>query len=76
MAGRFSPDEGTCVIHQLLSHYAHSHPVSFMRNNDQRRDGLPNDVDKTYLPGVLRWLADLIDGASEAYRHLPSGVRE
>jgi hypothetical protein len=76
MGDRYAPDNDTWTIHQFLSHYAHSHPVSFMRNDDQRRDGLANDIDKMYIPGVLRWLASSIEGAIEAYGHIPSGLWE
>jgi hypothetical protein len=76
MGDRYAPDNDTWTIHQFLSHYAHSHPVSFMRNDDQRRDGLANDTDKEYVPGVLRWLASSIEGAIEAYGHIPSGLPE
>jgi hypothetical protein len=47
-----------------------------MRNDDQRRDGLANDIDKMYIPGVLRWLTLSIEGATEAFSHLPSGLQE
>lgn len=76
MGDRYAPDNDTWTIHQFLSHYAHSHPVSFMRNDDQRRDGLANDTDKMYIPGVLRWLTSSIDGAIKAYGHIPSGLPE
>jgi hypothetical protein len=76
MGDRYAPDNDTWTIHQLLSHYAHSHPVSFMRNDDHRRDGLANDTDKMYIPGVLVWLTSSLEGAIEAYGQIPSGLPE
>ena len=76
MEDRYASDNDTWTIYQFLSHYAHSHPVSFMRNDDRRRDGLPNDTDKMYITGILRWIASSIEGAIEAYRQIPSGLPE
>ena len=73
MGERYAADDGVWVKYQFLSHYSHSHPVSFMRNDDQRRDGLPNDTDKLYIPSTLIWLAPLIEGAIKAYGELPIG---
>jgi hypothetical protein len=58
------------------SHYAHGHPFAFVRNDDQRRDGLANEVDKMYMPGVLRWLASLPEDAKAAYGQVPAGPPE
>jgi len=74
MGDKYSLQEGTWTIYQFLSSYAHSFPVSFMRNNDSRRDGLPNDKDKMYIPGVLRWLAILLDHAAQSYLGIPTGI--
>lgn len=73
MGDKYAPSEHTWVFYQLLSSYVHSHPVGFMRNSEERRDGLANDTDKMYIPGVLSWLATLLDGATIAFRHVPAG---
>jgi hypothetical protein len=67
MGDRYAPDESTWVIFEFLSCYTHSHPMSFMRNNEDRRDGLANDLDKMYMPGILRWATSLIEAARNAY---------
>ncbi|SFS10859.1 hypothetical protein SAMN05421771_1858 [Granulicella pectinivorans] len=74
MGNKFSPDADSWVIYDFLSTYAHSLPVSFMRNSDDRRDGLQNDVDKMYTPGVLTWLAALLDHARSTYLGVPTGM--
>ena len=76
MGNKYSPDESTWTIYQFLSSYAHSFPVSFMRNNDNRRDGLQNDTDKMYIPGVLTWLATLLDHAAKSYLGIPTGIMD
>jgi hypothetical protein len=76
MGERYSPDNDTWPIYQFLSQYTHSHPVSFMRNDDKRRDGLANDMDKMYLPDLLRWLTKSIELAIEDYCHMPSGLSD
>jgi hypothetical protein len=76
MGDKYSPDESTWTIYQFLSGYAHSFPLSFMRNNDSRRDGLQNDTDKMYIPGVLTWLASLLDSATKSYMGIPSGIMD
>ncbi len=75
MTDKYATEEGTWAIYQMLSNYTHSYPISFMRNDDRRRDGLSNETDKMYIPGVLRWLASLIDGAIKGYNEMPSHVR-
>lgn len=72
MGERYAPGEETWIVFQLLSHYTHGHPMSFMRNDDERRDGLPNDKDKTYIAGVLTWLASALEGATNAYGEIPA----
>lgn len=74
MGDKYAPAENTWAIYQLLSSYAHSYPVGFMRNDSDRRDGLPNKKDKTYIPGVLSWLATLLDSATKAFLQIPAGV--
>lgn len=74
MGNRFSPNEDTWTVYDFLSTYAHSFPVSFMRNTDERRDGLQNDKDKMYIPGVLTWLATLLDHARNTYLGVPTGM--
>jgi hypothetical protein len=75
MADKYATEEGTWAIYQMLSNYTHSYPISFMRNDDRRRDGLSNEKDKVYIPGVVRWLASLIDGAIKGYNEMPNHVR-
>jgi hypothetical protein len=74
MGEKFATGDETWVQFQLLSNYAHSYPVGFMRNDEDRRDGLPNDTDKRYIPGVLFWLSSLLEGATGAFLALPSGI--
>ncbi len=74
MGARYVPSGETWVFYQFLSSYTHSHPMGFMRNSEDRRDGLPNDTDKIYIPGVLSWLATLLDGTVEAFKQVPAGV--
>ena len=74
MGDKYARSEETWVFYQLLSSYAHSHPIGFMRNSEERRDGLPNDTDKMYIPGVLSWLATLLDGATVAFQQIPAGL--
>jgi uncharacterized protein DUF5677 len=74
MGDKYSTSEHTWATYQFLSNYAHSHPVGFMRNSDERRDGLPNEPDKMYIPGVLYWLSTLLDEATKAFRRIPAGI--
>jgi hypothetical protein len=76
MGDKYAPSEHTWAFYQLLSSYAHSHPIGFMRNSEERRDGLPNETDKTYVPGVLSWLATLLDDATKVFQQIPAGVSE
>jgi hypothetical protein len=74
MSEKYANDESTWVIHQLLSHYAHSHPLSFIRNDENRRDGLANRLDWMYIPGILRWLISLLEDAAKAYGQVRIGL--
>ena len=74
MGEKYAPAEGTWATYQLLSSYAHSHPLGFMRNSEERRDGLPNETDKIYIPVALSWLARLLADATSAFRQIPCGV--
>jgi hypothetical protein len=75
MGEKYAPAEPACwVYYQFLSSYAHSHPVGFMRNSDNRRDGLENDADKIYIPGLLSWLAELLDASTKAFQQIPAGA--
>jgi hypothetical protein len=75
MSDKYANDESTWVIHQLLSHYTHSHPLSFIRNDESRRDGLANRLDWMYIPGILRWLISLLENAAKAYGDLRIGLQ-
>ena len=74
MVERFSPEPETWAVFQFLSHYTHSHPVSFLRNDERRRDGLSNEVDGMYLPLLLERITPALSGAIMAYARVPSGV--
>lgn len=74
MGEKYAPSGDTWVFYLFLSSYTHAHPMGFMRNSEDRRDGLPNDTDKMYIPGVLSWLAALLDGAIAAFQKVPAGV--
>jgi hypothetical protein len=74
MGEKYATTEHTWAFYQLLSSYAHSHPIGYMRNNSDRRDGLPNETDKVYIPGLLSWLATLLEDATEAFQQIPAGV--
>lgn len=74
MGEEFAAGGETWVQFQRLSNYANSYPVGFMRNNEDSRDGLLNDTDKRYIPGVLSWLSSLLEGATGAFPALPSGI--
>lgn len=75
MGDKYSPTEETWGTYEFLSSYAHSYPVGFMRNDEHRRDGLPNKKDKLYIPGLLSWLVTLLDNATNAFLQIPSGLR-
>ena len=74
MGDKYAPSEETWAIYDFLSSYAHSYPAGFMRNDGYRRDGLPNETDKLYIPGVLSWLVKLLDDATNAFLQIPAGV--
>ncbi|MGC1872784.1 MAG: DUF5677 domain-containing protein [Acidobacteriaceae bacterium] len=74
MGEKYAPAEPTWALYQFLSSYAHSYPVGYMRNSDNRRDGLENETDKVYIPGLLKWLAELLDAATKAFHQIPAGV--
>jgi Family of unknown function (DUF5677) len=76
MAEKYSLDSGSMTIFQFLSNYTHPYPVSFLRNDDNRREGLQNETDKMYIPGILTWLAALLDKARKSYLKIPSGIRD
>jgi hypothetical protein len=68
MADKYAQyEEDSMIIYQSLSNNVHPYPFSFLRNDDTRRDGLQNDKDKMYIPGVLTWIAALLDKARESY---------
>ena len=75
MSDKYANDESTWVIHQLLSHYTHSHPLSFIRNDESRRDGMANRLDWMYIPGILRWLIQLLENAAKGYGALRIGLQ-
>ena len=77
MADKYAQyEEDSMTIYQSLSNYVHPYPFSFLRDDDNRRDGLQNDKDKMYIPGVLTWLASLLDKAKESYMQIPSGIMD
>ena len=74
MSRKYTEEESCWVINQLLSHYAHSYPLSFMRNDEARRDGLANQLDLMYVPGVLNWLTTQLMDAIKSYREMRIGM--
>jgi hypothetical protein len=74
MADKYAPPENTWAVYQLLSGYVHSYPIGFIGDSHERRDGLPNEKDKAYIPVVISWIATLLDDATAAFQKIPAGV--
>jgi hypothetical protein len=67
LADKFGVEAKVWGYFELLSSHAHTLPLSFYRTAEQRRTGVANEVDVTYIASAMEFDRDLTQNARGAF---------